>query len=160
MVWNSVAEEASIPGSAVSKPTVEKLARIVHPHGRIGAASASIRTRSLLRKGSPTRQASSIFPAKLCLWTGVTSSGTWLTSVSDVSPHRLAKLLLAAQMLYAARSLIVLEPSTIVSALTDFVICLAIVCWPLSPAGMAMLWGGAMGLARWGRIPDPDTNSF
>ena len=39
------------------------------------------------------------------------------------------------------------------SALTDFVICLAIVCWPLSPAGMALLWGGAIAVARWGRMP-------
>jgi hypothetical protein len=43
-----------------------------------------------------------------------------------------------------------------VSLLTDFVICLAIVSWPLSPAGMAMLWGGTLALVRWGRLPEAD----
>ena len=32
--------------------------------------------------------------------------------------------------------------------LTDLLICLSIACWPLSPAGMAMLWTFAAWLLR------------
>ena len=34
------------------------------------------------------------------------------------------------------------------SLLTDIVICLSIVCWPLTPLGMAILWAVAWAMAR------------
>ena len=66
-----------------------------------------------------------------------------------------AILILASDALLSTKACIQ-EPPPTVPILTEFVIFLAIACWPLSPAGMALLWGAAMALARWGRLPACD----
>lgn len=39
--------------------------------------------------------------------------------------------------------------------MTELLVLAALVCWPLSPGVMAVLWGAGVALARWGHRPEP-----